>query len=116
MKKHIPMMACCLIVFLAGSTAFAQKTAEDFYKLSEKRLAKRDVDGALAALNKAIELKPELAALYPKRSELHLMKGEVDAALADLDQGLLLDSEMTEAYAARGSLRMITGNMKGALN
>jgi hypothetical protein len=64
MKKHISMMACCLIVFLAGATAFAQKTAEDFYKLSQKRLMNRDLDGALAALDKAIELKPGLAALY----------------------------------------------------
>lgn len=117
MKKHISsILACCLLVFLAGSTALAQKTAEDFYKLSEQRVKNRDLDGALAALNKAIELKPDFAALYPKRSELHLMKGEMDAALADLDKGLLLDSEMTEAYAARGGLRLMTGNMKGALS
>jgi hypothetical protein len=50
MIKHISVMACCLIVLSAGSMAFGQKTAEDFYKLSEKRLMDRDLDGALADL------------------------------------------------------------------
>lgn len=116
MKRPISIVSCCLIVLLAGSSAFAQKTAEDFYKLSQQRLMNRDLDGALAAINKAIELQPGVAGLYPKRSELHLMKGDVDAALADLSQALLLDSELTVAYTARGNLRMMKGDMKGALS
>ena len=83
MKKYISIMACCLIVLFVGSTAFAQKTAEDFYKLSQKRLMDRDLDSALAALDKAIELKPDMAFLYGKRSDLRMMKGLLDAALAD---------------------------------
>ena len=109
-------MACCLIVVFVGSTAFGQKTAEDFYKLSQKRLMDRDLDGALAALDKAIELKPDLAFLYGKRSDLRMMKGLLDAALADLDKALLLDPELTPAYARRGNLRMMKSDMTGAMN
>jgi tetratricopeptide (TPR) repeat protein len=116
MKKYLSTIVCCLIVLLAGSIAFAQKTSQDFYKLSEKRLLNRDLEGALAALDKAIELKPDLAGLYAKRSELRIMSGQVEAALADLDKALLLDSELTPAYVARGHLRMMKNDMKGALN
>src|SRR6266446_3022108 len=98
MKKRISTIACCLLVFLSGSTIIAQKTADDFYELSQKRLMNRDVDGALAALDKAIELKPEGAELYPIRSELRMMKGQVEGALADVDRALLLDPEMSPAY------------------
>jgi len=117
MKKYISMMTCCLVVVLfVTSSALAQKTAEDFYKLSEKRLKNRDLDGAIAALDKAIELEPDVAALYGKRSELRVMKGLLDAALTDLDKALLLDPELTTAYAERGSLRMMKNDMTGALN
>jgi tetratricopeptide (TPR) repeat protein len=116
MKKHISMIVCCLLVLSIGPTALAQKTAEDFYKLSEKRLKDRDLDGAIAALDKAIELKPDIAGLYGKRSELRVMKGLVDAALADLDKALLLDPELSVAYAARGNLRMLKSDMTGALS
>jgi len=114
MKKYISMIACCLILF-AGSTALGQTSSEDFYKLSQQRLLDRDLDGALTALDKAIELKPDIAGLYGKRSELRLMKGMLDAALSDLDKALLLDPELSVAYAARGNLRMMKSDMAGAL-
>ena len=116
MKQYISIMACCLMLIFAGSTVFAQKTAEDFYNLSLRRLVDRDLDGALAAIDKAIKLKPEMAQLYGTRSELRTMKGLVDDALADLDKALLLDPELTMAYVARGNLRMMKGDMTGALN
>lgn len=116
MKKYISSLACCLMVFFVSSTAFGQKTAEDFYKLSQKRLMERDLDGALAAIDKAIELKPDMASLYGRRSELRIMKGFLDAALADLDKALLLDPELSMAYAARGNLRMMKSDMQGAMN
>ena len=116
MKKFSAMITCCLIAFLAGSTSFAQKTAEDFYKVSEKRLMNRDLEGALVALDKAIEIRPDLPGLYLKRSELLLMKGQPDAALANLDKSLVVDPEFTPAYVRRGSVRMMNSDMKGALN
>jgi tetratricopeptide (TPR) repeat protein len=78
-------------------------------------LLDRDVKGALAAINKAIEIQPDVPGLYGQRSELHVMQGDVDAALADLDKALLIDSELTTAYAARAHLRMMKGDMRGAL-
>ena len=115
-EKLISMIACCLIVLSIGSTALAQKTAEDFYKISEKRLKDRDLDGAIAALDKAIEINPNIAFLYGKRSDLRMIKGLLDAALADLDKALLLDPELTPAYARRGNLRMMKSDMTGAMN
>lgn len=115
MKKYLFMLACCLILSV-GSTGLGQKTAQDFYRLSEKRLMDRDLDGAVAALDKAIELMPDNAGLYGKRSELRAMKGLLDGALADLDKALLLNPELSVAYAMRGNFRMMKGDMKSALN
>ena len=36
MSKFTSTIACCLMVFFVSSVAFAQKTAKDFYQLSEK--------------------------------------------------------------------------------
>src|SRR4029077_2827773 len=105
MKRYISLMTCCLMVVLVvTSSALAQKTAEDFSNLSQKRLIDRDLDGALTLLDKAIEVQPDMASLYGRRSELRVMKGLVDAAVADLDKALLLDPELTMAYVARGNL------------
>jgi tetratricopeptide (TPR) repeat protein len=116
MKKIISMMAFCLVLSIFGPSAYAQRTAEDLYKASFTRLSNRDLEGAMAALDKAIALKPDFAKAYAQRSRLHMMKGELDTALGDLNKALELDSEMALEYQERGHLRMMKNDMSGALN
>jgi tetratricopeptide (TPR) repeat protein len=116
MKRLISLIGCLLVLFLLCSTALAQKTVDDFYELSQKCLMNRDIDGALAAINKAIKLEPDMAELYGRRSEFHMMKGQPQEALADLDKALLLKPDLTAAYISRGQLRMMSNDVKGALN
>src|SRR5438552_18764476 len=83
--KKISLITFCLVAAMCASTTHAQRTAEDFYKSSYEQLRNRDLDGALAALDQAIELKPDFAQAYVQRNRLHMMKGAIESALADLD-------------------------------
>ena len=74
------------------------------------------MDGALAALDKAVELKPDFAEAYFERHRLHMLKGALDPALADLNKALLIDPEMKLAYVLRGRIRMMKNDMNGALS
>ena len=78
MRTYIHTTLIFLALFLIGSNAFAQQSAEDYFRISQTRLMNRDLDGALQALNKAIEVKPDFAQAYAQRSRLLLMKGSFD--------------------------------------
>jgi tetratricopeptide (TPR) repeat protein len=114
--KRISIITLCLIAAMCATTTHAQRTAEDFYKSSYDLLRNRDLDGALAALDKAIALNPDFALAYAQRSRLDLMKGALDSALTDVDKALLIDPEMKQAYAERARIRMMKNDMKGALS
>lgn len=116
MKKTISTMVCCFTLVVFAPPILAQATAEDHIRTSKSLLHNRDLDGAIASLDKAIELKPDFAEAYVQRNRLHMLKGSLDSALADLDKALLIDPEMKQAYAERGRIRMLKNDMKGALN
>jgi tetratricopeptide (TPR) repeat protein len=116
MKKFISTLIYCLTLVILAPPAYAQKTAEDYLKASRTRLETRDLDGALAALDKAVELKPDFAEAYFERHRLHMLKGALDPALADLNKALLIDPEMKQAYVLRGRIRMMKNDMNGALS
>jgi len=115
-KKIIRGLICCLTMVVFASSTLAQKTAEDYLKASRTRLETRDLDGALAALDRAVELKPDFAEAYFERHRLHMLKGALDPALADLNKALLIDPEMKLAYFMRGRIRMMKNDMNGALS
>src|SRR6267378_2451988 len=102
--KRISIITLCLLTLICASSAHAQRTAEDFYKSSQDLLRNRDLDGALAALDKAIELRPDFAQAYARRSRLDMMKGNIDRALDDVTKALLIDPEMTQAYVERSRI------------
>jgi Flp pilus assembly protein TadD len=64
--------ASFIALFVLSSTAIAQKSADDYLRLSQQRLESRDVKGAIEALSKAIELKPDNARAYAQRSRLQM--------------------------------------------
>jgi tetratricopeptide (TPR) repeat protein len=116
MKHLIKAFLCGLTFILLSAPAFAQRTAEEYLKASFAQLQRRDLEGAIASLDKAIELKPNYALAYFQRSRLQVMRGGIDASLADLDKAILIDPELTDAYPARAHLRMMKNDIKGALS
>ncbi len=76
--RKISIITFCLVAAMCASTAYAQRTAEDYVKIGKAFLQKADLDGALAALDKAIEFKPDFAEAYFERKKLHMMKGALN--------------------------------------
>lgn len=114
-KLATTLLSFFTLVILA-TPIFAQTTAEEYFEASQTRLRDRNLPGAIAALDKAIELKPDFARAYLQRGRLHLMQGAVDATLADFDKALLIDPDLAEAYAERAMLRRMKNNDSGALS
>lgn len=116
MKRTTKPLLCFCTLIILTAPALAQRTAEEYLKASYARLQTRDLDGAIAALDKAIELNPNLARAYLQRSRLLVMKGAPDASLADLDKAILINPDFTDAYPERARLRMMKNDPTGALS
>lgn len=116
MKRTISTLVSCFLLLVFTASTFAQRTAEDYVSASKSHLQNRDLDGALASLNKAIELNPGLAVAYLERHSIYILKGALDSALGDLNKAILIDPEIKQAYAARGRVRMMKNDVNGALS
>ena len=86
----------------------------------EVKRVKGDLDGAIADLNKAIEIDPNCAVAYNNRSEARLQKGDLAGALADYDRAAELKPEfaakkvhLSKAERAKGD-RTILDIMRAA--
>lgn len=63
-------------------------------------------DEAIADLNKAIELAPEVAYLYYNRGNLLALSGDMPAAYDDYTRAIELAPELAEAYFNRGLVQL----------
>lgn len=71
-----------------------------------RSLARRltgDLDGALADLNRVVELTPDSADALGSRGTLHGMRGEFDAAARDLTAAIKLDPNIATLHADLGT-------------
>lgn len=72
------------------------------------------MDGALDAYERAVELDPRYAQAWSNRGEWKLMRGENQAALDDLDRALSLDGTLVEALNNRVAALFELGRLKDA--
>ena len=115
MKSFLSRTVFCLAALLAAAPpALAQGDAAKHLRRSDERLAARDVDGAIAELDRAVALKADYAEAYERRSTLRMLKGDVDGALADLGKAIEHAPDTARLYAARGRLRMMRSDPNGA--
>jgi len=77
--------------------------------------ARGDLKGALADLDRAVELAPTVAAYRAQRAQLKLSLRQRDAALVDLDEALRLDPQADEARLDRARVFTAKGAMDSAL-
>ena len=89
-----------------------KRAAADHLKRGAARYLKGDLDGALAAYDKALTVEPNAADIYVKRGGVRHAKGDLRGALSDFDQALALDPRavrndrsVAEAYSRRGYTR-----------
>jgi tetratricopeptide (TPR) repeat protein len=111
-------------------------SAEDYNNRGEARLAKDDLDGALADFKRAIELNPDLVAAHDNCGRVEHAKNDRDKALADtwnqfgrikkdegdLDNALVgynkaieLNPNFAAAYSNRGLVKKAKGDFDGAM-
>jgi tetratricopeptide (TPR) repeat protein len=73
-----------------------------------------DLDGAIAAFDQAIALKPKFAFAYLNRGLAYQRQGEIARAAADLDLAIKYAPSAARGYYNRGVLRREQGNRRGA--
>ena len=78
-------------------------------------LARHDLAGALADLDRACALAPQTAAYFTARAAVHAELDQAALAQADLDTALRLDPGQADARLQRAAMRQETGNADGAL-
>jgi tetratricopeptide (TPR) repeat protein len=95
--------------------ARARLAAGDALEEANAHFEKRDMDGAIAACTRGIELDPDMAELYVTRAGAHERKGEHAAALADCEKALELDPKLVPALVNHAIVKERTGDAKAAL-
>lgn len=95
-------------------TASEPKDAEEFSRRGEARAARRDLAGAEADLDRAVELQPGEARYLSERAEVRLALRQPLLAMSDLDAALKLKGDDAEAHAVRAALRIAGHDPQGA--
>lgn len=110
--------AILAIALLAGCVSRPDTPQEQALALLDSAAAKQnndDITGAMADLNKALALDPQLTHALVRRGSLHFQEGDNEAALADFEKALAQDDNNPAAYFGRAMLREEEGNNSGAL-
>jgi len=89
--------------------------ADAYLIRSSLRMTSGDTPGALADVNKTLQLKPGMGQAYHERAILRLIARDRLGALQDLDAALARDYKGDGIYSLRGQLRAESGDLKGAL-
>jgi predicted aspartyl protease/tetratricopeptide (TPR) repeat protein len=89
-------------------------TAQDFGQRGNARAARNDNKGALADMNRAVELAPDNPEYRFQRGLAVLISGRPGDAKADLDRALTLKPNYPEALLLRASARIRTGDKAGS--
>ena len=76
---------------------------------------KKDYRNAIPYYTMAIELNPEMAALYGNRAAAHLMMGSYPKVLADCAQAIKLDDGFVKAYYRSAKASLLLGDTTAAI-
>ena len=91
------------------------RPVDELLRSVERKLAAKDVEGAVADATKAIELDPAFARAWEVRGGARLKKGDLDGAIADHTQAIVLEPGRATAWASRGAARGRKHDWDGAL-
>ena len=89
--------------------------AEDYYGRGVGRLEHGDLDGALADLNKAIEMLPKYSAAITARGAVKRAQGDLEGALIDYGRAIELTPDIAIPYYSRGFILLESKDFDGAI-
>jgi len=90
-------------------------SARDYLLTAQEALKRRDYDGALVALNSAVQSDPDNAEAYLDRGELFTLQGQRDRAFEDLNRAIKLAPKESLGFVERSELYGIAGDADHAL-
>ncbi len=103
-----------------------QISAYHYYSLANLKYGAKRYEDAIADLNKAIQLNPELIGAYNGRAAVKIMIGEAETklgniekaqrlyqtAIEDLEEAVKLNPESSDAYRTRAAVRIAFGKLE----
>jgi hypothetical protein len=119
-----PGIAVVLAILLLGMTFYAiryysgvdqppSEKALHYAELSSCRVFKGDMGGALAKIEKALEIEPDNAAWYVTRGEYRYDMGDKQGASSDFNKAIEVDPTFAGGWALRGYVKYKTGDIRG---
>jgi lipoprotein NlpI len=99
----------------ASPATDVQRQAGAFVSDGILKYEARDLDGAIASYNQAIDLDPKLAEAYFNRGIAKAAHDDLDGAIADYSQALQVDPTLGAAFYYRGLARHSKGDLDGAI-
>ena len=94
----------------------APERAEAYYVGATEMSKKGELQGALAAFNKSIELNPSKAEAFYGRGNIYYQAGNYQQAIADYNKAIALNPSYTNAYFNRGLARYNQEDYSGAID
>ncbi|WP_310411869.1 tetratricopeptide repeat protein [Chamaesiphon sp. OTE_8_metabat_110] len=91
---------------------------EDSYAYEGRGIAKlsgKDYQGAIADLDRAIKINPNLSNAYNGRGSAKLAVGDNQGAIADFDRVIKINPNYAETYVSRGTAKLNQGEKKEAI-
>ncbi len=93
-----------------------EESATAYRRRGVLRMLCGDLDGALADLDRAVQLAPDDSDTLVQRSRVHLRRNEPDPAAADATAALERDPKLALALVKRGEARRLQGDLTAALD
>jgi tetratricopeptide (TPR) repeat protein len=116
--RNLTLAIIALLFFLCPTSGQSPSSAADYLEQGLARAKAGDLDGAIAAYNKAIELDADsykARLIYFARANSRRHKGDLDGAIADFNKAIELDPDYAYAYGNRGLARRQKGDLDGAI-
>jgi tetratricopeptide (TPR) repeat protein len=109
----IGLILIFVTIFFTGCAAPPPQSQADAY-LARAFVSIREgkAEDAMAAVEKALALEPELLRAYYVRAEVYLAQEKYDAALADLERVIADDPDYLDAYIALGVTYQQVGDLE----
>lgn len=98
-----------------GGSGEGPKSADEFARRGNARIAQHAFDGGIADLTRAIALAPKNAAYFRDRAKAYDQNDQPTLARADLSRALEIDPNDAEALQARGFIELRDGDRDHAL-
>jgi len=93
-----------------------KESSDRWSGLANLKLRNGDYDGAIADFTRAVELDPNMSALYLLRGNAKKMKRDYAAAISDYTRAIELEPEYKDVMlTARAGVRELTGDLEGAI-